>query len=193
MGRTLAFKFRTTLRNQNTRKRHLFYFILLTPSLSDALRNSNDDACNHSPASAPRSYTVGSMTNSDSRSSFSGYGTCVNIFAPGSSIKVRAVAGWSLVIPWIFPGCSLGILAEVLLVVLLELVTPGGPNLVKTVEMMQRKEREEIYCRNPVLLMFTGERSKFRAAQNSGLIPLPVVIWLVYRNLGLLQSSRCLW
>mmetsp|Transcript_28709 Transcript_28709/g.48203 ORF Transcript_28709/g.48203 Transcript_28709/m.48203 type:complete len:1510 (+) Transcript_28709:133-4662(+) len=55
--------------------------------VTTAAGNSNDDACNHSPASAPRSYTVGSMTNSDRRSSFSGYGTCVNIFAPGSSIK----------------------------------------------------------------------------------------------------------
>jgi len=55
--------------------------------VTSAAGNSNDDACNHSPASAPRSYTVGSMTNSDRRSSFSGYGTCVNIFAPGSDIK----------------------------------------------------------------------------------------------------------
>jgi hypothetical protein len=142
------------------------------------------------------------MTNSDSRSSFSGYGTCVNIFAPGSSIKVRAVAGWSLVIPWIFPGCSLGILAEVLLVVLLELVTPGGPNLVKTVEMMQRKEREEIYCRNPVLLTLKIPGcSKFRAHPAAcgnlasvskpwaaPVIPLPVVIWLAHRTPDLPQA-----
>jgi len=61
--------------------------------VTTAAGNSNDDACNHSPASAPRSYTVGSMTNSDDRSSFSGYGTCVNIFAPGSFIKSAWIGG----------------------------------------------------------------------------------------------------
>eukprot|EP00242_Pyramimonas_sp_CCMP2087_P008910 CAMPEP_0198198764 /NCGR_PEP_ID=MMETSP1445-20131203/2161_1 /TAXON_ID=36898 /ORGANISM="Pyramimonas sp., Strain CCMP2087" /LENGTH=1504 /DNA_ID=CAMNT_0043868401 /DNA_START=138 /DNA_END=4652 /DNA_ORIENTATION=+ len=55
--------------------------------VTSAAGNSNDDACNHSPASAPKSYTVGSMTKTEQRSSFSGYGTCVNIFAPGSDIK----------------------------------------------------------------------------------------------------------
>jgi len=55
--------------------------------VTSAAGNSNDDACNHSPSSAPKSYTVGSMTNNEARSSFSGYGTCVNIFAPGSNIK----------------------------------------------------------------------------------------------------------
>lgn len=51
-----------------------------------AAGNSNADACNSSPARAADAYTVGSTTSSDSRSSFSNYGTCVNIFAPGSSI-----------------------------------------------------------------------------------------------------------
>ena len=31
--------------------------------------------------------TVGSTTSTDARSSFSNYGTCVDIFAPGSFIK----------------------------------------------------------------------------------------------------------
>jgi subtilisin family serine protease len=48
--------------------------------------NSNADACNASPAAAPDALTVGSSTSSDSRSSFSNYGTCVDIFAPGSGI-----------------------------------------------------------------------------------------------------------
>ena len=48
--------------------------------------NSNYYACNYSPASAPNAITVGSTTSSDSRSSFSNYGTCVDIFAPGSGI-----------------------------------------------------------------------------------------------------------
>ncbi|MCS5490608.1 S8 family serine peptidase [Algoriphagus limi] len=52
-----------------------------------AAGNSNANACNYSPASAPNAYTVGATTSSDTRSSFSNYGDCVDIFAPGSSIR----------------------------------------------------------------------------------------------------------
>jgi len=48
--------------------------------------NSSADACNYSPASTAEAITVGSTTSSDSRSSFSNYGSCVDIFAPGSGI-----------------------------------------------------------------------------------------------------------
>ncbi|MEE9245037.1 MAG: S8 family serine peptidase [Gemmatimonadota bacterium] len=48
--------------------------------------NSNANACNQSPAREETALTVGSTTSSDTRSSFSNYGTCVDIFAPGSSI-----------------------------------------------------------------------------------------------------------
>ena len=51
-----------------------------------AAGNDNLDACNYSPARAPSAITVGSTTNTDARSSFSNWGTCLDIFAPGSSI-----------------------------------------------------------------------------------------------------------
>lgn len=51
-----------------------------------AAGNENQNACNVSPARAANAITVGSTTSSDVRSSFSNYGTCVDIFAPGSSI-----------------------------------------------------------------------------------------------------------
>ena len=51
-----------------------------------AAGNENQNACNVSPARAANAITVGSTTSSDARSSFSNYGTCVDIFAPGSSI-----------------------------------------------------------------------------------------------------------
>jgi hypothetical protein len=51
-----------------------------------AAGNDSANACNYSPARAPNAITVGSTTSSDARSSFSNYGTCVDIFAPGSSI-----------------------------------------------------------------------------------------------------------
>lgn len=51
-----------------------------------AAGNDNANACNFSPARAVNAITVGSTTSSDSRSSFSNFGTCLDIFAPGSSI-----------------------------------------------------------------------------------------------------------
>lgn len=51
-----------------------------------AAGNSNADACNYSPARVANALTVGSTTNTDARSSFSNFGTCLDIFAPGSSI-----------------------------------------------------------------------------------------------------------
>jgi subtilisin family serine protease len=51
-----------------------------------AAGNSNTDACTQSPARAPSALTVGSTTSTDARSSFSNYGTCVDLFAPGSGI-----------------------------------------------------------------------------------------------------------
>jgi serine protease len=51
-----------------------------------AAGNSNANACNSSPARVTQALTVGSSTNADARSSFSNFGTCVDLFAPGSSI-----------------------------------------------------------------------------------------------------------
>ena len=55
-------------------------------SYAVAAGNSNANACNYSPARAANAVTVGSTTSSDARSSFSNFGTCVDLFAPGSSI-----------------------------------------------------------------------------------------------------------
>ncbi len=44
------------------------------------------NACLYSPAREPQAITVGSSTSNDARSGFSNYGTCVDLFAPGSSI-----------------------------------------------------------------------------------------------------------
>ncbi|GII03627.1 S8 family peptidase [Planobispora takensis] len=51
-----------------------------------AAGNESTNACNRSPARVAEAITVGATTSSDARSSFSNYGTCLDLFAPGSSI-----------------------------------------------------------------------------------------------------------
>lgn len=51
-----------------------------------AAGNESDDACRYSPASAPNAITVGAIGAADEFASYSNFGACVDIFAPGSNI-----------------------------------------------------------------------------------------------------------
>ena len=52
-----------------------------------AAGNSNADACNYSPARVLEAMTTGATASNDSRASYSNFGTCVDLFAPGSSVR----------------------------------------------------------------------------------------------------------
>jgi subtilisin family serine protease len=71
-----------------------------------AAGNSNADACNYSPASAPGTYTVAAEDKTDTRASFSNYGGCVDGYAPGVAIKsdwlssgTNTISGTSMATP----------------------------------------------------------------------------------------------
>jgi subtilisin family serine protease len=51
-----------------------------------AAGNDNKKACAQSPAAAAPAITVAATDNTDTRASFSNYGTCVDLFAPGVRI-----------------------------------------------------------------------------------------------------------
>jgi len=61
-----------------------------------AAGNSNANACNYSPAREPSAITVGATTSSDARASYSNFGSCLDIFAPGSSITSAWHTGTSV-------------------------------------------------------------------------------------------------
>lgn len=61
-----------------------------------AAGNSNVDACTFSPASAPGVIAVGATDESDTKASFSNWGSCVDVFAPGVRINSANAANFSL-------------------------------------------------------------------------------------------------
>ncbi len=52
-----------------------------------AAGNEDQDACNTSPARTPEAITVGASTRKDARADFSNWGSCLDIFAPGTEIE----------------------------------------------------------------------------------------------------------
>jgi subtilisin family serine protease len=71
-----------------------------------AAGNSNANACNSSPASAPNPTTVAASTIADAKASFSNWGTCVDVWAPGQAITsawlnggTNTISGTSMAAP----------------------------------------------------------------------------------------------
>jgi subtilisin family serine protease len=57
-----------------------------------AAGNSNSNACDGSPARVREAIVVGASDQNDNRSSYSSYGSCLDLFAPGNDI---ATSSWS--------------------------------------------------------------------------------------------------
>jgi subtilisin family serine protease len=71
-----------------------------------AAGNENTSACNRSPASATAVLTVAASTSTDARATYSNYGSCVDLYAPGSSVTstwtgsgTRTISGTSMASP----------------------------------------------------------------------------------------------
>ncbi len=81
-----------------------------------AAGNSAANACNSSPASAPSAITVGATSITDGFASFSNYGTCVKINAPGvnitsawmgSTTATNTISGTSMATPHVAGAAAL--------------------------------------------------------------------------------------
>jgi len=124
---------------------------------SVAAGNDKKDACNVSPARVPVAFTVGATSNSDDAATFSNYGPCLDIYAPGANITsdwtnstTKTISGTSMAAPAVagvaalhlshYPGSTPAAIASWLRdhatqnVVRLQTFTPtstaGTPNLL---------------------------------------------------------------
>jgi len=61
--------------------------------VSVAAGNDNADACSGSPASALGVVSVGAVDRTDTRASFSDFGPCVDLFAPGVQVTSASIGG----------------------------------------------------------------------------------------------------
>jgi subtilisin family serine protease len=79
-----------------------------------AAGNGTVDACTTSPARVPEAITVGATTPADAIAPYSNFGTCLDLFAPGSSItstwmdgSTRVLSGTSMASPHVAGAVAL--------------------------------------------------------------------------------------
>jgi aqualysin 1 len=74
------------------------------------------DACNYSPARVSEALTIGATTSTDAKTSWSNYGTCLDLFAPGASITsawhtsntaTNTISGTSMAAPHVAGAAAL--------------------------------------------------------------------------------------
>lgn len=81
-----------------------------------AAGNSGVNACSYSPARVSTAITVGATSSTDAKASWSNYGSCLDIFAPGVSITsswyssttaTNTISGTSMATPHVAGGAAL--------------------------------------------------------------------------------------
>ncbi|XP_033102892.1 extracellular serine proteinase-like [Anneissia japonica] len=123
-----------------------------------AAGNSNEDACLSSPARASSAITVGASNIKDARASFSNYGGCVDLFAPGRDItsswneddsSYNTISGTSMACPHVAGVAALHVSRD-----------PSQTPREVTASILSEASRDQIFdpMGSPNLLLYTRDR-----------------------------------
>ena len=125
-----------------------------------AAGNSSDDACNYSPASTPEAITVAAADKSDISASFTSFGSCVDVYAPGVSITSAGISGNSSTAT--MSGTSMASPHTAGAVALLLQKSPGASPAAITSQLINNATRgaiSSVPAATPNLFIFTNPGS----------------------------------
>ena len=104
-----------------------------------AAGNEETNACSTSPARAPRAITVAAINSQDERAWFSNYGSCVDLFAPGTDVMSTV------------PGASTAVYSGT------SMASPHVAGILAVLYSMDKKTFNSVWRGTQKLLEFTSK------------------------------------
>mmetsp|Transcript_39513 Transcript_39513/g.104253 ORF Transcript_39513/g.104253 Transcript_39513/m.104253 type:complete len:648 (-) Transcript_39513:97-2040(-) len=133
--------------------------------------NKNQDACAYTPGYIAATINVGATDSDDHRSDFSNYGSCVDIFAPGSDIISAGVADDHSLVSWSGTSMATPHVTGVLANLLAEDPTLAPDDLLKRLIAQATVGKVVNPGESPNLLLFNGAGGGERPKTTTSTVP----------------------